>query len=72
LEERENELNPGKKVKEKKQISFADKEARIMGRTARFDYAYNGRSVWMNNAQIIVGEHLSQNANDKKEVGACA
>jgi vacuolar-type H+-ATPase subunit I/STV1 len=68
LEERENELNPGKKVKEKKQISFADKEARIMGKDGQFDYAYNGQISVDDNAQIIVGEHLSQNANDKKEV----
>ena len=68
LEERENELNPGKKVDEKKQISFADKEARIMGKKGQYDYAYNGQISVDEKAQIIVGEHLSPNANDKKEV----
>lgn len=68
LEERENKLNPGKKVDEKKQISFADKEARIMGKKGMYDYAYNGQISVDDKAQIIVGEHLSQNANDKEEV----
>jgi transposase len=68
LEQRESELNPGKKVDGKKQISFADKEARIMGKKGQFEYAYNGQISVDEKAQIIVGEHLSQNANDKKEV----
>ena len=68
LEERENELNPGKKIDGKKQISFADKEARIMGKKGQYDYAYNGQISVDDKAQIIVGEHLSQNANDKLEV----
>jgi hypothetical protein len=54
LENREKELNPGKEIDDKKQISFADKEARIMGKKGNFDYS--------------VGQHLTQNANDKKEV----
>ena len=68
LEERENELNPGKKIDGKKQISFADKEARIMGKKGQFEYAYNGQVCVDEENQIIVEEHLSQNANDKKEV----
>jgi transposase len=68
LKERENELNPGKEVDGKKQISFADKEARIMGKKGQFDYAYNGQISVDEENQIIVEEHLSQNANDKKEV----
>lgn len=70
LEEREKELNPGKKIKDKKQISFADKEARIMGKNGQFDYSYNGQISVDEENQIIVGQHLSQNANDKKEVEA--
>lgn len=69
LEEREGELNSGKKIDGKKQISFADKEARIMGKNGHYDYAYNGQISVDEKTQIIVGEHLSQNANDKKEVG---
>ena len=39
LEEREGELHPGQAIEDKKQISFADKDARIMRPTTR-------RSVW--------------------------
>lgn len=68
LEKREQELNPGKKIEGKKQISFADKEARIMGKKGDFDYAYNGQISVDEKNQIIVGRHLTQNENDKKEV----
>ena len=68
LEKREQELNPGKKIDDKKQISFADKEARIMGKKGDFDYCYNGQISVDEDNQIIVGQHLTQNANDKKEV----
>ena len=68
LEKREQELNPGKKIDDKKQISFADKEARIMGKKGAFDYSYNGQISVDEDNQIIVGQHLSQNANDKQEV----
>ncbi|MBU4425298.1 MAG: IS1182 family transposase [Desulfobacterales bacterium] len=67
LEKREQELNPGKKIDDKKQISFADKEARIMGKKGDFDYSYNGQISVDEDNQIIVGQHLSQNANDKQE-----
>ena len=68
LEKREQELNPGKEIEDKKQISFADKEARIMGKNGDFAYSYNGQISVDEDSQIIVGEHLSQNANDKQEV----
>ena len=68
LEKREQELNPGKEIDDKKQISFADKEARIMGKKGDFDYSYNGQISVDEDNQIIVGQHLSQNANDKQEV----
>ena len=68
LEKREQELNPGKEIEDKKQISFADKEARIMGKKGSFDYSYNGQISVDEDNQIIVGQHLTQNANDKKEV----
>jgi len=68
LEKREQDLNPGKKIDDKKQISFADKEARIMGKKGNFDYSYNGQISVDEDNQIIVGQHLSQNANDKQEV----
>jgi transposase len=68
LEEREQALNPGKEIEDKKQISFADKDARIMGKKGSFDYQYNGQISVDEDHQIIVGQHLSQNANDKQEV----
>lgn len=68
LEKREQEINPGKKIEDKKQISFTDKEARIMGKKGHFEYAYNGQISVDQKHQIIVGEHLTQNENDKKEV----
>ena len=68
LEKREQELNPGKEIDDKKQISFADKEARIMGKKGNFDYSYNGQISVDEDHQIIVGQHLTQNANDKQEV----
>ena len=69
LEKREYELNPGKKIEDKKQISFADHDARIMGKKGNFEYDYNGQISVDEDNQIIVGQHLSLNANDKKEVG---
>ncbi len=68
LEQRENALHPGKKIDDKKQISFADKEARIMGKQGSFDYQYNAQISVDEDTQIIVGQHLSQNVNDKQEI----
>ncbi len=67
LEKREQKLNPGKKIDDKKQISFADKDALIMGKNGFFEYDYNGQISVDEDNQIIVGQHLSQNANDKQE-----
>jgi transposase len=68
LEKREKELNPGKEIEERKQISFADQEARIMGKNGNYEYCYNGQISVDKDNQIIVGQHLSRNANDKQEV----
>ncbi len=68
LEAREEALNPGQPIDGKKQISFADNDARIMGKKGDFDYRYNGQISVDSDHQIIVGQHLSQNANDKQEV----
>jgi hypothetical protein len=38
-----------------------------MGKKGNFDYSYNGQISVDENNQIIVGQHLSQNANDKQE-----
>jgi hypothetical protein len=68
LEQREEKINPGKVIDDKKQISFADTEARIMGKNGGFDYAYNAQISVDADLQIIVSMHISQNANDKQEV----
>lgn len=68
IEAREEALHPGKPIEDKKQISFADKEAHIMGKSGSFDYCYNGQISVDSDTQIIVGQHLSQNANDKQEL----
>lgn len=68
LEQREERLNPGQAIDDTKQISFADTEARIMGKKGSFDYAYNAQISVDADLQIIVGQHISQNANDKQEV----
>lgn len=68
LEKREQALNPGKKIDDTKQISFADTDARIMGKKGNFDYQYNGQICVDQDNQIIIAQHLSQNANDKKEI----
>jgi transposase len=68
LEQREQQLNPGKAIGDKKQISFADTDARIMGKKGSFDYAYNAQISVDADLQIIVAQHISQNANDKQEV----
>ena len=70
LEAREESLNPGQEIDDKKQISFADHEARIMGKNGSFDYSYNPQVSVDGDFQIIVGQHVSQNANDKKEMEA--
>lgn len=68
LEAREAALNPGKAIEEKKQISFADEDARIMGKKGDFDYRYNAQISVDADNQIIVGQHISQQANDMQEV----
>ena len=45
LEEREQALNPGKPIEDKKQISFADKDARIMGKRGISNIGTTARSV---------------------------
>lgn len=70
MEAREEALDPGKDIDGKKQISFADFDARIMGKKGSFNYSYNPQLSVDGDFQIIVGQHVSQNANDKKEVEA--
>jgi hypothetical protein len=60
LEKREEEKNPGKEIEGKKQISFADTDACIMGKKGNFDYQYNGQiSVDADNQIIYDGSTAS-------------
>ena len=68
LEDREEKENPGSKIDPKKQISYADTDAKIMKKAKDFAYCYNGQVSVDEKDQIIVGQHLSQNVNDKKEL----
>ena len=68
LEAREGELNPGRTIDDKKQISFADHDARIMGKSGDFDYRYNAQISVDSEHQFIVGQHVSQASNDYAEV----
>jgi transposase len=69
LQDREEKENPGKEIDSKKQISYSDTDARIMKKGKDFAYCYNGQISVDEKNQIIVGQHLTQNANDKKELG---
>lgn len=69
LEEREGKRHPGEKIGDKKQISFADHDANIMGKNGHVEYAYNAQISVDSWSQIIVGQHLSDRANDYGEVG---
>ena len=68
LEDRERKANPTEDIKDSSQISYADMAAKIMKHKGDFDYCYNGQISVDSKSQIIVGQHLSQNENDKKEV----
>ena len=68
LEAREAELHPGQEIEDKKQISFADTDARIMKKKGAFEYAYNAQISVDSEAQVIVGQHVSQQATDVQEV----
>ena len=68
LEARESSINPGQPIADKKQISFADSDARIMCKNGNFDYSYSGQISVDSDNQIIIGQHVSQNSNDKQEV----
>ena len=69
LEEREVTRHPDEAIADKKQISFADTDACIMGKQGNhFEYSYNGQMSVDGDTQIIVGQHVSQRANDQQEV----
>ena len=68
LEAREQARHPDQVIEDKKQISFADPDANIMGKRGHVDYAYNAQISVDSDKQIIVGQHVSGLANDYGEV----
>jgi hypothetical protein len=51
------------------QMNFTDPESLIMPKSGgAFEQAYNGRHIVDVDSGLIVGEHVSQNSNDKKEL----
>jgi len=68
LEKREQKENPKEKIDPKKQISYADTDAKMMKSRGSFEYCYNGQISVDSKNQIIVGQHLTRNANDKAEL----
>ena len=68
LEERESVLHPEEPIADKQQISFADKDATIMSQGGAFEYAYNAQVSVDGDSQMIVGQHVSQQANDQQEL----
>ncbi len=68
LEKREKALNPDEPIDDKKQISFADHDARIMSKKGYCEYSYNAQISVDGDHQIIIGQHISQQANDIQEV----
>jgi len=68
LEKREKKKDPKGKIKDKKQISYADTQEGMMKRRGNYEYCYNGKISVDSKNQIIVGQHLTKNANDKAEL----
>jgi transposase len=56
-------------VRDKDQINLTDEESRIMPASGKsFQQAYNVQAGVETKSLLIVSEHVSQNANDKREV----
>ncbi|MDL2226398.1 IS1182 family transposase [Deltaproteobacteria bacterium OttesenSCG-928-M10] len=54
---------------EKDQMNFTDPESRIMPKSGGgFEQAYNAQASVDTDSRLIVGEHVSQKANDKQEL----
>lgn len=65
LEEREKRENPEQTIEDKKQISFADKEARCFAKKGDGTrYVYNGQVAVDMETQIIVENHIEDSVSD--------
>jgi hypothetical protein len=70
--ERRREESGGKKKKkslEKYRYNFTDPESRIMKAGNHFEQSYNGQAAVDTETMLIVGEYVTEQANDKKELG---
>ena len=67
LEEREKKAEPNKPIDPKKQISFADHDARcFMKRSEGTEYVYNSQAAVDMEHQIIVENHIEDSVSDGK------
>ncbi len=57
---------PGPQAKD--QVNFTDGDSRIMPTASGFEQAYNAQTSVDVASMVIVGQHISQNPNDKQEV----
>ena len=65
LEAREKKESPGQPIEDKKQISFADKEARIFTKKGQgTKYVYNAQATVDMNSQVIVENHIEDSVSD--------
>ena len=70
LEEREGRDHPEEPIDDKKQISFADKEARCFAKKSEGTrYVYNGQAAVDMESQIIVENHIEDSVADAGAVG---
>lgn len=60
---------PNAEPKEKDQVNFTDKESRIMPSSSGYVQAYNAQAAVDTNTHLIVESHLTQQPNDRQEVG---
>jgi hypothetical protein len=59
---------PSSEPKPKEQYNFTDPESRIMKSGGSFEQCYNAQAVVEVESRLIVGERVSQAANDKQEL----
>lgn len=61
---------PKEGPRDRDQVNLTDRESRIMPTpSGGFEQGYNGQASVDVDTMLIVGEHVSQNTNDKQEVG---
>lgn len=71
LEEREKKDHPDQDLDPKKQISFADHDARCFSKKSEgTEYIYNSQAAVDMSSQIIVENHIEQSVHDARAAGA--